>query len=140
MKSADFLPYATIQWMEDIPALRVKWMKQHMKLSEFEEIIECAWGVLKEHDGFIWISDMSDSQGVFPKEIIDFIADDAIAAKSNAAGVRWALTVMPKAAGLASMSTKSWNKEVKKKENFVVEQFSDWETCVKWIEMQHVEA
>lgn len=135
MKKAEFPPYAKIEWLDNLTALRVKWLEQHMKLSEFEEIIECAWSIMKDNKGYIWVSDMSDSEGVFPRDIMDFIADDDVAAKSNEAGLRWALTVMPKAAGLESMSTKSWNREVKKKDTFVVEQFPDWDSCKKWIEM-----
>ncbi|MEM9327279.1 MAG: hypothetical protein AAGA85_16545 [Bacteroidota bacterium] len=132
----DFAPYAAITWDDEVQALRVQWIKQHLSLDQFKEIIEKAWSILKQHEGYVWISDMYESQGVFPPEIKDYIVSDEVAARSNEMGVRWALTIMPKSVGLASMSTKSWNNGVKSRDSFVVEEFPDWSTCKGWLKTQ----
>lgn len=137
MDQADFPPYAEISWHSDLNAIRVKWKKMFMKLEEFEQIIHEAWGILKANNGHIWISDMYESEGVFPEDIMSYISSDGTIEKSNEAGVKWALTIMPKKVGLASMSTKKWQKDIVAKDSFTIQEFPDWETCQSWIKMQN---
>ncbi len=136
MESIKYPPFAEITYHADLKAVHVKWLKLHMKLTEFEEIANHAFGILKENGGYVWIADMYDSQGVFPKDIMSYISSDETTAASMAMGLKWALTIMPKAAGLSSLSTKSWNKDVKSKDAFVVEQFPSWYACTDWIKAQ----
>lgn len=107
-----------------------------MKMSKFEEIAAKAFEIMLQNKGSIWVSDMYQSEGVFPKEIVDYISADSTTEASKAVGLKWALTIMPKTLGLESISTKSWNKNVQELGAFVVEQFQDWDTCKKWILQQ----
>jgi len=136
MEKYDFSPYAEVTWESEIKAIRVKWNKLHLKMSDFEEIVGKAFEVMKQNNGYIWIADMYDSEGVFPKEVVDYISADSTTEASRSLGLKWALTIMPKKSGLSSLSTKAWNKSVEELDVFVVEQFPDFDTCEKWIEAQ----
>ena len=129
----DYKPNAEIIWLEDVKAIQVRWLKLHMKMELFQEIAGKAFEVMSKNNGSIWIADMYDSQGVFPKDIMEYISADETTQASISIGLKWALTVMPKASGLASLSTKSWNKSVDDLNAFVVEQFPDLDTCKEWI-------
>ena len=136
MEAFDYSPHAEVVWENDLKSIRVKWKKLHMTMSQFEEIAGKAFEVMKQHNGYIWIADMYESEGVFPKDIMDYISAESTTEASKSLGLKWALTIMPKKSGLASLSTKSWNKSVDELNIFVVEQFQDFETCQEWIQKQ----
>lgn len=129
----DFSPNARVHWLSDINALRVEWLKLHMSLDTFQNIVGQALGILKEHQGSVWIADSYESKGVFPKEIQDIIQNDDMTTFAKEAGLKMVLSVMPKESGLASMSTKKWTKETEENGHYAMRQFPDLESCKDWI-------
>lgn len=136
MADIDFPPYAELILEKDLKAVRIKWKRLFLKLEEFKEIVEAGLNIMKENQAHIWISDMYESEGVFPKEIVSYITSDDTTAKSNEMGLNWALTINPKQSGLSSLSTKKWQKELINKDTLLVRDFPTLDSCKKWIEAQ----
>ena len=134
--STDFLPYAKVYWYQELSAVRVSWLKLHMSLEEFQKIANYAFDVMQKNKGYIWIADMYESKGVFSPDVVAYISDEKTTAASAQAGLRWALTIKPKELGLASMSTKKWNQDVRDKTQFIMEDFADLESCMDWLKQE----
>lgn len=125
-------PHARIHWLDEIGAVRVEWLNLFMDLDKFKSICGEAINVLKENNGKTWIADSYNSDGVFPNEIQTFIAEELVGL-AKSVGITKVLTVMPKNAGLASMTTRSWNNNVKQKGEFVMESFNTLDECKEWL-------
>lgn len=134
----DQLPHARIHWIEEFKAVRVEWLKLHMKLETFQGIIGEALQVLKEHQGSIWLADSYESEGVFPQDIQEFMQNDDTTAFAKSFGLKMILSVMPKQAGLSSLSTKKWTKDAESRGDYIVHQFPDLDTCLTWLSEQEI--
>jgi len=134
-----FEPHAEITWLGDVSAVRVKWNKLFMSLERFQEICVAAFGVLRENNGAIWIADQHDSEGVFSKEIQDFILNE-LSEIAQANKLEMVLTILPKNSGLSTMSVKRWTSGVRDKNEFISEQFENLEDCKEWIHHVHTTA
>jgi hypothetical protein len=90
--------------------------------------------IIAAQKGSIWIADMSDSEGVFSKQIQEALASTVMQEQAAAAGIKHILTVLPKVAGLSSLNTKSWLRKVQnmERQDNIVE-FPTLETCIGWI-------
>lgn len=131
MNIVDFTPHATVSWLEDLKAVRVEWLQLYMSLERFQEICRAALQLLKAHGGSIWVADQHKSIGTFDKNIHDFIVDKlGPIAEQN--GITFIAVVMPKEAGLSSLSTKRWNKNTEEKGSIPTGQFETLEDCKKW--------
>lgn len=132
--NTNFLPHAELIWLEEVNAIQVKWLKLHMPIKLFYKICGTAMQILAAQKGSIWIADMSDSEGVFSKEIQKALTSTTMQEQADSVGIKHILTVMPKTAGLSSLNTKSWLKEVKKMERQdTIAEFPNLETCMEWI-------
>ncbi|MDW3191473.1 MAG: hypothetical protein R8G66_03885 [Cytophagales bacterium] len=129
-------PHARVHWLESHKTLRVEWLKLHMSTERFQEIAGQALRVLQEHKGSIWLADSYNSEGVFSQEIQSFMHGDDMTNFARQAGLRMILSVMPKQAGLASLSTKKWTKEAENRGDYIVQQFPDLDTCLNWVDEQ----
>ncbi|MEM6831570.1 MAG: hypothetical protein AAGA66_15770 [Bacteroidota bacterium] len=128
----DLYPYAKIHWLEDVKAVRVELFDLFMSLDDFINVMNHVLEFIKEYKSEIWIADSYNSEGVFSKEIQEYISNELIATGVSI-GVKKVLTVMPKSYGLANMTTKNWQARVRKANAFVMEEFPDIETCKRWI-------
>ena len=132
MEKKFFEPHAEIVWEEDVKAVRVVWKKLFMTLTRFQEICQTAFEILQSEKGAIWIADQYRSEGVFNKEIQDFMMNDlAVIAHQN--GLRMVLTILPMKSALSAMSVKRWSAGLKEKREFMNEQFSSLEDCKEWV-------
>lgn len=131
-------PHARIHWLEKQKAVRVEWLKLHMNMEKFQEIAGQALGVLQKHKGTIWLADSYNSEGVFSQDIQQFMHGDDMTNFAKQAGLKMILSVMPKQAGLASLSTKKWTKEAENRGEYMVHQFPDLQTCLARIGEQSV--
>jgi hypothetical protein len=127
-----FEPYATITWLDDIKAIHIKWENLYLVLEKFQEICIKAMSVLSKKGGHIWIADLYDSEGVFNAQIKSIISGD-LHIMAQQAGITMVLTIMPKEVGLSSLNTKSWIREVTKKEGIEIVQFDTLDRCKTWI-------
>ncbi|CAA6813199.1 MAG: Unknown protein, partial [uncultured Aureispira sp.] len=120
MKKVSLLPYVEILWLEDVKAVQVKWLQLHLSLEEFKEVTTAVVEMIRMHESSIWIVDQYNSQGVFSKKIIDFIANELV----EDIGVKLILTVVPKEKGLSSLNTKRWMGDVRKVGEFTMVDFA----------------
>ncbi len=132
LSKPDLSHYAQVHWLEDVKAVRIQWLDLFVGLDDFKQITTNALELIKEHKSSIWIMDAFNSDGVFSNEIQSFISDELVELGVSE-GVLKVLTIMPKSAGLANMTTKNWQARVRKKNAFVMEDFSDLDACKKWI-------
>lgn len=128
----NFEPHAIVTWLDDVQAIHIEWKKLYMSLERFQEICVSAIGILSEHQGDTWIADQYESEGVFSKTIKDVISGD-LHAMAKHAGITKVLTIMPQEVGLSSLNTKSWIRDVNKKEGIATVEFPTLETCKEWI-------
>lgn len=131
--SITFDSYATVTWLDDVQAIHIQWKNLYMSLEKFQEICVAAIGMLTEKKGKIWIADQYDSEGVFNTQIKAIISGD-LHAMAKHAGITMVLTVMPKEVGLSSLNTKSWMRDVSKKEGIALMEFPTLEICKEWIQ------
>lgn len=128
----DFSPNAIVTWEEEVQAVRLRWKRLFLQLSEFEKISYAALDIISENNGKIWIADMFDSEGAFPQDVQQFIAETLIS-DGISRGLNMLLTVVPNQSGLASLSMKKWSNEVSNSNGFITAQFQTFENCSSWI-------
>ena len=134
MKEAKFSIYAEISWVEEINAIQVKWNKLHMTLDKFKEITDTALRMILMKRSSIWIANQYDSEGVFSREVVEYISNELVGVAVWNYGVKLVLTIMPKQVGLSSLSTKHWIGQVQRKEAFTMAEFANLEDCRKWVQ------
>lgn len=128
----NFDPYAEVSWLENYQAIHVQWRNLYMSLDQFRVICQQAAQILTENKASIWIANQYESEGVFNKEIQEFIELDLYEAAQQI-GIKSILTVMPKEAGLSSLSTKRWVNKAVSRDDFFTETFATLDDCFAWI-------
>lgn len=130
--SYNFDPHAEITWLEDYQAVHVKWKRLYMSLERFHEICIKAMSILIEHNGVNWIADQYESEGAFNKEIQETMNGEMYV-QAQKAGIKLIMVILPKAAGLSSLSTKRWVKSTSEREDMSVDSFATLEECLAWL-------
>ncbi len=131
----NFDPHAEIIWLEDYQAVHVKWKRLYMSLERFNEICSKAMEILSEHNAVNWIADQYESEGAFNKEIHDTINGE-LYVQAQKVGIKRVMGVLPREAGLSSLSTKRWVNNVAGREDMSMDSFATLEDCLAWLKQE----
>jgi len=128
---AKFPPHANVYWIEEINAVRVEWDKIFSSLDQFIEICDFVIAELQKQKGNVWIVDTFSGNGVFSKEVQEYIQNTLVSRAINS-NINHVLTIVPQKIGLSSLSNKHWQKPVSNA-GFVTGDFPDYDSCKKWL-------
>ncbi len=96
-----------VKWLPEVGAIVDKWKSYSVTLQEFQTaILDKGLNYAKFWNGSAWIADSSDANGVFSKDIQDFINSEVFPAFSKS-GIKYFVTVKPKNA-LTSLTVKKY--------------------------------
>lgn len=121
-----------VYWVPEVKAIHDAWINYAVQLSEFKEaVLVKGLSHAKANQGRAWIVDSSTAKGVFTQEIQNFIGTELfpLFAKN---GIKYFITVLPKASAITKMTVKSFSEKVGPNGMKLVE-VNSFEDAVSWL-------
>ena len=96
-------------WLPDVKAMLDSMTSYGLTLEEFKQAIMVkGLSQAKSNGGHAWIVDSSTAKGAFNQDIQNFIGSDVFPAFAKA-GIKYFITVMPKASAITKMTVKNFS-------------------------------
>jgi hypothetical protein len=121
-----------VYWRSDVKAIVDSWTSYFVSLDEFKDaVVLKGLNHARQHGGIAWIVDSSKANGVFSREIQDFIGSDVFPAFSQI-GIKYFMTINSSASALTKMTVKTYSAKTGPHGLQLVE-MNSVDDCVEWL-------
>lgn len=124
-----------VAWNEEAKAIIDTWTSYSITLEDFREaVLVKGLNHAKANGGVAWIVDSTKAEGVFSKEIQDFIGTDIFPAFSQN-GIKYFLTITSQVDALSRMTVKKYSAKTGPN-NLQLGEFNSVDDAIMWLKEQ----